>query len=99
MRTASALLVQEIDEGDSSLVHHHFIKAALQPLVTMLLEQLLKQEEDQDKEDTAWNLSMAAGTCLDLIATVVEDDVVPLVMPFVQVCRTSLSLHELGWLD
>lgn len=83
--------LQEIDEGDSQIIHHHFIKSALQPLVTMLLEQLLKQEEDQEKEDTAWNLSMAAGTCLDLIATVVEDDIIPLVMPFVQVLLPDLS--------
>ncbi len=34
---------QDLDEGDSSIVHHHFIKAALQPLVAMLLEQLTKQ--------------------------------------------------------
>lgn len=58
----------------------------------MLLEQLLKQEDDQDKEDTVWNLSMAAGTCLDLIATVVEDAIIPLVMPFVQVPPTPLHL-------
>ena len=36
----------------------------------VLLAQLTKQEEDQDKDQGIWNLSMAAGTCLMLFATV-----------------------------
>ena len=83
--------LQDLDEGDSSVIHHNFIQSALNVLVPTLLEQLLKQEDDQDREDTAWNLSMAAGTCLDLIATVVEDNIVPLVMPFVQVPPLQLA--------
>jgi len=49
-----------------------------------LLETLLKQEEDQDLDEGAWNLAMAGGTCLGLVARTVGDDIVPLVMPFVQ---------------
>ncbi|XP_010920995.1 importin subunit beta-1 [Elaeis guineensis] len=71
------------DEGGSS-VHSHFIEKALPLLVPMLLETLLKQEEDQDQDDGIWNLSMAGGTCLGLVARTVGDAVVPLVMPFVQ---------------
>ncbi|OAY65435.1 Importin subunit beta-1, partial [Ananas comosus] len=71
------------DEGSSSL-HHRFIEKALPSLVPMLLETLLKQEEDQDQDDSMWNLSMAGGTCLGLVARTVGDAVVPLVMPFVQ---------------
>ncbi|XP_020087575.1 importin subunit beta-1-like [Ananas comosus] len=71
------------DEGSSSL-HHRFIEKALPSLVPMLLESLLKQEEDQDQDDSMWNLSMAGGTCLGLVARTVGDAVVPLVMPFVQ---------------
>ncbi|KAH7279267.1 hypothetical protein KP509_37G012800 [Ceratopteris richardii] len=49
----------------------------------VLLETLTKQEEDQDQED-AWNLAMAGGTCLGLVARAVRDDLVPLVVPYVQ---------------
>jgi importin subunit beta-1 len=50
----------------------------------MLLETLLKQEEDQDQDEGAWNIAMAGGTCLGLVARTVGDDIVPLVMPFIQ---------------
>lgn len=40
--------MQESEEGDSAgAANHHFVKQALQPLVSMLLEQLVKQEEGQ----------------------------------------------------
>eukprot|EP00884_Botryococcus_braunii_P012569 jgi/Botrbrau1/21312/Bobra.0184s0023.1 len=77
-------LQEEQDEGDSSAINHHFVKQALRPLLQLLLEQLFKQEDDQDKDDTLWNVSMAAGTCIGLIAATVGDEVVPDVMQFVQ---------------
>ncbi|KAG0584195.1 hypothetical protein M758_3G191900 [Ceratodon purpureus] len=70
--------------GDSEVPYFQFIKQALPALAPMLLETLTKQEEDQDLEEGAWNLAMAGGTCLGLVARAVGDDVVPLVMPFVQ---------------
>lgn len=78
-------MVQEQDEGDSTAINHHFVKQALRPLLQLLLEQLFKQEDDQDKDDTVWNVSMTAGACLGLIAATVGDDVVPDVVQFVQV--------------
>ncbi|XP_050208574.1 importin subunit beta-1-like [Mercurialis annua] len=72
------------ETGDSETVHSHFIEKALPSLVPMLLETLLKQEEDQDQDDGIWNISMAGGTCLGLVARTVGDAVVPLVMPFVE---------------
>lgn len=68
---------------DADSVNHHFIKAALPHLVPLLLEQLTKQEEGQETDDGVWNVSMAAGTCLAICASVAGDAVVPLVMPFV----------------
>lgn len=51
----------------------------------MLLDQLTKQEPGQDRDEGIWNLSMAAGTCLGLVAQCVKDEIVSLVMPYVQV--------------
>ncbi|PKA67275.1 Transportin-1 [Apostasia shenzhenica] len=79
--------IQDEYEGEnvgSSVAFHHFIQRALPVLVPMLLETLLKQEEDQEQDDSVWNLSMAGGTCLGLIARTVGDEIVPLVMPFVE---------------
>ncbi|XP_010486444.1 PREDICTED: importin subunit beta-1-like [Camelina sativa] len=72
------------DSGDSSPPHSCFIEKALPHLVQMLLETLQKQQEDQDHDDDVWNISMAGGTCLGLVARTVGDGVVPLVMPFVE---------------
>ncbi|XP_037412951.1 importin subunit beta-1-like [Triticum dicoccoides] len=79
--------LQEEYEGSddaNSTVNYRFIEKALPSLVPMLLETLLKQEEDQEQDDNAWNISMSGGTCLGLIARTVGDAVVPLVMPFVE---------------
>ncbi|KAF5939711.1 hypothetical protein HYC85_023970 [Camellia sinensis] len=65
-------------------LHSRFIEKALPYLVPMLLETLLKQKEDQDQDDGIWNVSMAGGTCLGLVARTVGDAIVPLVMPFVE---------------
>lgn len=70
--------------GDSDLACFYFIRQALPALVPLLLETLLKQEEDQDLDEGAWNIAMAGGTCLGLVARTVGDDVVPLVMPFIE---------------
>ncbi|KAI4315557.1 hypothetical protein L6164_028353 [Bauhinia variegata] len=70
--------------GDSDIPCFYFIKQALPALVPMLLETLMKQEEDQDQDEGAWNIAMAGGTCLGLVARTVGDDIVPLVMPFIE---------------
>ncbi|KAF5734975.1 importin subunit beta-1-like [Tripterygium wilfordii] len=70
--------------ADSEIPCFYFIKQALPALVPLLLETLLKQEEDQDQDEGAWNIAMAGGTCLGLVARTVGDDVVPLVMPFIE---------------
>ncbi|RVW69788.1 Importin subunit beta-1 [Vitis vinifera] len=75
---------ESAESGDSGPHHSHFIEKALSSLVPMLLDTLLKQEDDQDQDDGVWNLSMAGGTCLGLVARTVGDAIVPLVMPFVE---------------
>ncbi|GMN31435.1 hypothetical protein TIFTF001_003253 [Ficus carica] len=70
--------------GDSEIPCFYFVKQALPALVPLLLEALLKQEEDQDQDEGAWNIAMAGGTCLGLVARTVCDDIVPLVVPFIE---------------
>eukprot|EP00245_Coleochaete_scutata_P006394 TRINITY_DN20827_c0_g1_i1.p1 TRINITY_DN20827_c0_g1~~TRINITY_DN20827_c0_g1_i1.p1 ORF type:complete len:875 (-),score=236.69 TRINITY_DN20827_c0_g1_i1:663-3287(-) len=76
--------IQEEFSGDSEFKNYQFIKQALPALVPMLLETLTKQEEGQDTDEGVWNLAMAGGTCLGLVARTVGDDIVQLVMPYVQ---------------
>lgn len=76
--------MQAIEDGEEA-PNHNFIRQALQPLVSMLLDQLTKQEPGQDRDEGIWNISMAAGTCLGLVAQCVKDEIVSLVMPYVQV--------------
>ncbi|CAL5005816.1 unnamed protein product [Urochloa decumbens] len=80
------------DDGNST-IHFRFIEKALPSLVPMLLETLLKQEEDQDQDDNVWNISMSGGTCLGLVARTVGDAIVPLVMPFVEANITKPDWH------
>ena len=61
-----------------------YVSAALSHLVPLLTETLTKQDEDVDIDGETWNLSMAGATCLSLVANTVEDEIVPVVMPFVQ---------------
>jgi len=80
-------ILVEIDECAALKVQptrhcQNFIKGALKFLVPVLEEALTRQEEDQ--EEDVWNASTAAGTCLALVANTVCDDVVTVVMPFVQ---------------
>lgn len=42
--TCDVCVVQDIDDGDTSQMHHRFVSKALQPLVALLLEQLIKQD-------------------------------------------------------
>nr|CAB3260072.1 importin subunit beta-1-like [Phallusia mammillata] len=58
-----------------------YAKGALQYLIPILTSILARQEELDDEDD--WNPSKAAGVCLMLLTTLCEDDVLPLVVPFV----------------
>jgi importin subunit beta-1 len=76
---------EELEEGGANPpAYHRFVEQALGQLVPMLLETLTKQDEDQVEDgDDAWNVAMAGGTCLGLVATCVKDPVVDAVMPFI----------------
>lgn len=58
----------------------------------MLLQLLTQQEEDADEDE--WNVSMAAGTCLTLLAGAVQDAIVPAVIPFIEAHIKSDDWHK-----
>lgn len=43
---------------------------------------LLKVQDENDDEDD-WNVAKSAGTCIGLLANCVQDDIVPLAIPFI----------------
>ena len=55
---------------------------ALGEILPVLLDLLSQQNEDDDEDD--WTKSMAAGACLELLARNVGDNIVQLVVPFVE---------------
>ncbi|GAA5923414.1 hypothetical protein JCM3775_007533 [Rhodotorula graminis] len=68
----------EAPERESS----HFARVALPEVLPVLLQLLTKQ--DEDATDDEWNVSMAAGTCLALLAQCVGDGIVAPIIPFVE---------------
>ena len=68
-----------------------FAKVALPEILPVILQLLTKQEEDAD--DDEWNVSMAAGTCLSLLALAVNDSIVSVVVPFIEQNITSQDWH------
>ena len=65
----------------------NLIQQALPHLVPLLTVTLTKRQSEDD--DDTWNLAMAAGTCLALVAQVVGDGCVDLVLQFVTVNFTN----------
>jgi importin subunit beta-1 len=59
-----------------------FAKVALPEIVPVLLTLLTHQDEEADEDE--WNVSMAAGTCLSLLASAVQDAIVPTAIPFIE---------------
>lgn len=91
----STLCEEEIDLIDDAVNCHvnnmpvtrpcmNYVKGALERLGPLLTSTMTKQDEDFSSDDDIWNLSMAAATCLTLVANATEDAVVPVIAPFVQ---------------
>ncbi|KAH8918742.1 ARM repeat-containing protein [Atractiella rhizophila] len=59
-----------------------FARVALPEILPVLLQLLGRQEEDASEDE--WNLAMAAGTCLALLAQVTGDVIVAPIIPFVE---------------
>ncbi|KAJ3074416.1 karyopherin beta [Podochytrium sp. JEL0797] len=74
--------IAEQNGEQPTLVNNDFARPIGQKLVSVLLVLLTQKEEDEDEDE--WNISMAAATCLSLLAPVFEDDIVGYVLPWVQ---------------
>ena len=61
---------------------------------------LHQEEEDDDDAVSAWNLRKCSAAALDILSTVFGDEILPLLMPIVQVrersshCSCPLSRRE-----
>lgn len=89
---ADKLVPQALEYGEQPEAESkHFAKIALPEIVPVLLQLLTKQEEDAD--DDEWNVSMAAATCLNLLAMAVQDAIVPAVIPFIEAHIKSEDWH------
>lgn len=78
------LFLQDLEQSGQSQGRKclNFIEQALPFLVPLLTETLTRQQDEED--DDTWNLAMAAGTCLGLVAQVVGDKCVDMVLNFVR---------------
>jgi importin subunit beta-1 len=69
----------------------HFAKIALPEIIPVLLTLLTQQDEDAEEDE--WNRAMAAGTCLSLLASAVQDAIVPAVIPFIEANIRNQDWH------
>ena len=76
------MIKAEAANQPSERISRNFAKIALPHTVPVLTILLTKQEEEMDDEE--WTISMAAGTCLSLMANCVQDDIVRYILPFVE---------------
>lgn len=75
-------LNEAMEEGRSpDSTSRYYARGALQYLVPILLQRLCEQKDSED--DDEWNPCKAAGVCLMLLSSCVEDEILPHVMPFI----------------
>lgn len=81
-----ALGIQEQDAKEQgkapAVVSRYYAKGAVPHILPILLKTLATQEENDDEDE--WVPAKAAGVCIMLLAQCTGDDIVPLVLPFVE---------------
>jgi len=75
-------IADQEENGDTDHKCLNIIQSAYAGLAELMLKKLPSMEEDLTDEDDT--IQSSAGTCLTLIANVVKDQIVPVVLPFVQ---------------
>lgn len=71
---------------------HKFIIGAQAFLIPVLLATMAQQEDGQDED--SYNKSTEAAACLGLVATIIENQVVGFVMPWVEQCIASQDWRQ-----
>lgn len=61
---------------------YNFARIAVSEIIPVLMELVKQQDEDADEDE--WDVSKAAGVCIGLLSQCVADDIVPLVIPFIE---------------
>lgn len=75
-------LAEAMEEGRTPAnTSRYYARGALQYLVPIVLQRLCEQKDTED--DDEWNPCKAAGVCLMLLASCVEDEIIAHVMPFI----------------
>uniref|UniRef100_A0AC35GQ31 Importin beta n=1 Tax=Panagrolaimus sp. PS1159 TaxID=55785 RepID=A0AC35GQ31_9BILA len=74
---------QEAREEDRTpnVVSRYYAKSALQHILPLLLNILVRREDDDEDE---WVPAKAAGVCIMLLTKCTKDEIVPLILPFIQ---------------
>lgn len=87
-------IAEDIEDGATDRTLLRLTEQAAPILVALVLECMTKQDEDADED--AWNISMAAATLLEAIALAIGDRVVDMVLPFVtsNINNTNWRLKE-----
>ena len=80
--TEAEIQYENSQEDEPSQIFHNFATTASPELTHVLLWSMTKKEEDEDEDE--WNVSMAAATCLQLLANCIKSGIVNLVLPFIQ---------------
>lgn len=87
----------EAEQGDeednfSAQPFYAFSQVACSRIVPSLLSAL--KVEDEGASDEQWTLAKAAGTCLKVFSQCVRDDIVPIVVPFIETNIQSADWRE-----
>ncbi len=82
---------EDLADGNEVAVFLKIMEQAAPSIVPLMLENMTKQQEDNDDDDN-WNISMAAATCLEAVSRTIEDKVVDLVLPFV-----TQNINNANW--
>lgn len=79
-----SLCEEELDLLQCGKQSMGYVKGATPQLIPLVLESLVQKEEPVEFEEETWNMSMSAATLLTLMAVIVGDELVSVVLPFVQ---------------